>query len=70
MIKELCVKLVIYKDYTEMHGQQKAKNSRKLVQWETNCSISDIRIDRLDEANNIRFSQFCEKHLKTENFQY
>ena len=27
--KELCVKLVIYKDYTEMHGQQNMKpNSR------------------------------------------
>jgi len=23
--KELCVKLVIYKDYTEMHGQQDIK---------------------------------------------
>jgi len=23
--KELCVKLVIYKDYTEMHGQQDTK---------------------------------------------
>jgi len=23
--KELCVKLVIYKDYTEMHGQQNTK---------------------------------------------
>jgi len=23
--KELCVKLVIYKDYTEMHGQQNIK---------------------------------------------
>jgi len=23
--KELCVKLVIYKDYTEMHGQRKIK---------------------------------------------
>jgi len=25
--KELCVKLVIYKDYTEMHGQQNIKKS-------------------------------------------
>jgi len=25
MKKELCVKLVIYKDYTEMHGQQNMK---------------------------------------------
>jgi len=25
--KELCVKLVIYKDYTEMHGQQNIKNN-------------------------------------------
>jgi len=25
--KELCVKLVIYKDYTEMHGQQNIKLS-------------------------------------------
>jgi len=25
MKKELCVKLVIYKDYTEMHGQQNIK---------------------------------------------
>jgi len=25
MKKELCVKLVIYKDYTEMHGQQNVK---------------------------------------------
>ena len=24
--KELCVKLVIYKDYTEMHGQQDIKS--------------------------------------------
>jgi len=24
--KELCVNLVIYKDYTEMHGQQNIKN--------------------------------------------
>jgi hypothetical protein len=24
--KELCVKLVMYKDYTEMHGQQNIKN--------------------------------------------
>ena len=24
--KELCVKWVIYKDYTEMHGQQNIKN--------------------------------------------
>jgi len=26
--KELCVTLVIYKDYTEMHGQQNAKNAK------------------------------------------
>jgi hypothetical protein len=26
--KELCVKLVIYKDYTEMHGQQNIKKNR------------------------------------------
>ena len=25
--KELCVKLVIYKNYTEMHGQQNIKHS-------------------------------------------
>jgi len=24
-VKELCVKLVIYKDYNEMHGQQNIK---------------------------------------------
>jgi len=28
--KELCVKLVIYKDYTEMHGQQ---NNSKSILW-------------------------------------
>jgi len=27
MKKKLCVKLVIYKDYTEMHGQQNIKLS-------------------------------------------
>ena len=25
--KELCVKLVIFKDYTEMHGQQRIKQN-------------------------------------------
>ena len=25
--KELCVKLVVYKDYTEMHGQQNIKTT-------------------------------------------
>ena len=25
MKKELCVKLVVYKEYTEMHGQQNIK---------------------------------------------
>jgi hypothetical protein len=30
--KELCVKLVIYKDFTEMHGQQNIKrNECKIV---------------------------------------
>jgi len=29
--KELCVKLVIYKDYTEMHGQQNIKKNKKLI---------------------------------------
>jgi hypothetical protein len=28
--KELCVKLVIYKYYTEMHGQQNIKNQHIL----------------------------------------
>ena len=45
--KELCVKLVIYKDYTEMHGQQNIKYpllfekqipvSYMSVQWEPAC---------------------------------
>jgi hypothetical protein len=26
--KELCVKLVIYKDYTKRHGQQNIKNKK------------------------------------------
>ena len=30
MKKELCVKLVIYKGYTEMHGQQDIKLDRSL----------------------------------------
>jgi hypothetical protein len=29
--KELCVKLVIYKDYTEMHGQQNIKFDKRAV---------------------------------------
>jgi len=28
--KELCVKLVIYKDYTEMHGQQNIKKKQEV----------------------------------------
>jgi len=28
--KALCVKLVIYKDYTEMHGQQKIKKKKNV----------------------------------------
>jgi len=30
MKKELCLKLVIYKDYTEMHGQQNTKLYKKI----------------------------------------
>jgi hypothetical protein len=29
--KELCFKLVIYKNYTEMHGQQNIKKSPNLI---------------------------------------
>jgi len=29
--KELCVKLVIYKNYTEMHGQQNIKNDLRVL---------------------------------------
>jgi len=34
MKKELCVKLVIYKNYTEMHGQQNLKLGKKEVRTE------------------------------------
>jgi hypothetical protein len=30
--KELCIKLVIYKDYTEMHGQQHKIKSKFKIQ--------------------------------------
>jgi hypothetical protein len=50
-----------------LHGQQNAKKSRELVQLEPSCSVSDGRMDRLDEYNNSRFSQFCEKQLKTKD---
>jgi len=34
MKKEFCVKLVIYKDYIEMHGQQNIKfQDIRVVQW-------------------------------------
>jgi hypothetical protein len=29
--KELCVRLVIYKDYTEMHGQQNIKSAYEVM---------------------------------------
>jgi len=31
MKKELCVKLVIYKDYTEMHGKQNIKLTCRFI---------------------------------------
>jgi hypothetical protein len=31
MKKELCIKLVIYKDYTEKHGQQNLKSTDKSI---------------------------------------
>jgi len=40
MKKELCVRLVIYKDYTEMHGQEYIKkNSEKntRISMNTKC---------------------------------
>jgi len=33
MKKELCVKLVVYKDYTEMHGQQNIEYSYDTVMY-------------------------------------
>jgi hypothetical protein len=30
--KEFCVRLVIYKDYTDMHGQQSVKNREQSLQ--------------------------------------
>jgi len=35
--KELCVKLVIYKDYTEMHGQRNIKSGNKLFKLVLLC---------------------------------
>jgi len=40
MEKELCVKLIIYKDYTEMHGQQNIK-SLKLGSLKMRKSMED-----------------------------
>ena len=47
MKKELCVKLVIYKDYTEMHGQQNIKY------W-TNNSIENYITQRDGSYQNYR----------------
>jgi len=35
-MKKLCIKLVIYKDYTEMHGQQ---NIKKYAVVFENCAV-------------------------------
>jgi len=35
--KELCVKLAIYKDYTEMHGQQNIKFCHYLLYLRSSC---------------------------------
>ena len=36
--KELCVKLVIYKDYIEMHGQQNIKKNLRKV------GVAEVRL--------------------------
>jgi hypothetical protein len=39
MKKELCVKLVIYKNYTEMHGQQNIKTGKQVSNKRSMCNI-------------------------------
>jgi len=53
--KELCVKLVIYKDYTDMHGQQNIKNSRVLHMHI--CSLIFVSYMRVTRRKIILF--FC-----------
>jgi hypothetical protein len=39
MKKELCVKLVIYKNYTAMHGQQNIKITKQVSNKRIMCNI-------------------------------
>jgi len=62
MKKELCVKLVIYKDYTEMHGQQNI-NPRSSVLYLVNIllEIPHLELRALFPSLYKRHKQSCRK---------
>jgi hypothetical protein len=70
--KELCVKLVIYKDYTEMHGQQNIKGGNLFMV--NTKKILPHTYSRMHKKSHLTLNLFiiellfCDQSLKPELF--